>query len=114
MTSPISPISAFPGVSGVEGIKGIGGTEALSGAERAATVQGPNESFASMLSRGLESVQAAQTKASDLALQVADGTHKDPAQYTMVANEATHGLQMTLAVRNKAVEAFEESMRKQA
>ena len=114
MTSPISPINAFTGVSGIEAVKGVGGTDALTGAERASTVQGPNESFASMLSRGLESVQAAQTKADDLAVQVANGTLADPAQYTMAANEATLGLQMTLAVRNKAVEAFQEIMRMQA
>ena len=114
MTSPISPIGAFSPVPGLDGIQGVGATDALAGTERATAAQGPNESFASMLSRGLESVQAAQTKADDLAVQVANGTLSDPAQYTMAANEATLGLQMTLAVRNKAVEAFQEIMRMQA
>ncbi|HET6482304.1 MAG TPA: flagellar hook-basal body complex protein FliE, partial [Actinoplanes sp.] len=72
------------------------------------------ESFASMLSRGLESVSASQGKADALAVQVAQGTLQDPAQYTMAANEAQLGLQLTLAVRNKAVEAFQEIMRMQA
>ncbi|MFD0519760.1 flagellar hook-basal body complex protein FliE [Paractinoplanes durhamensis] len=67
-----------------------------------------------MLSKGLESVQASQAKSDDLAVQVADGTLKDPAQYTMAATEAQLGLQLTLAVRNKAVEAFQEIMRMQA
>jgi len=114
MTSPISAISAFKGVSGLDAVSGAGGAETVAGPERAATAQGPNESFASMLSRGLESVSAAQTKADDLAVGVAQGTISDPAQYTMAANEATLGLQMTLAVRNKAVEAFQEIMRMQA
>jgi flagellar hook-basal body complex protein FliE len=62
----------------------------------------------------LESVQASQSKADDLAVKVADGSLQDPAQYTMAANEASLGLQLTLAIRNKAVEAFQEIMRMQA
>jgi flagellar hook-basal body complex protein FliE len=111
VTSPISPISAFSGISGIEGIAGASGGKGLTGTEALAST---NENFASLLSHGLESVQAAQQKSSDLAVQVANGTLKDPAQYTMAANEAALGMQLTLAVRNKAVEAFQEIMRMQA
>jgi flagellar hook-basal body complex protein FliE len=114
MTSPIPSISGLSSVTGLDAVKGLSGIDSMSGTTRATEVQGPDESFTSMLSRGLESVQASQTKASDLAVQVADGTLKDPAQYTMAANEAALGLQLTLAVRNKAVEAFQEIMRMQA
>jgi flagellar hook-basal body complex protein FliE len=105
MTSPISAISGLAGVTGVTGISGVGeatGTPAAGGV---------NADFAAMLSHGLESVQAAQTKSADLAVQVADGTLADPAQYTMAATEAALGLQLTMAIRNKAVEAFQEIMR---
>jgi flagellar hook-basal body complex protein FliE len=114
MTSPISAISGFSGISGVDGISGTSGVDALGSTTGTPAVQGPNEDFAGMLSQGLQSVQASQGKADDLALKVADGTLSDPAQYTMAANEASLGLQLTLAVRNKAVEAFQEIMRMQA
>ncbi|MGX6607783.1 flagellar hook-basal body complex protein FliE [Micromonosporaceae bacterium Da 78-11] len=114
MTSPISAISGFSGISGVDGIGSIGGVEGLNGTTGTAATQGPNDDFAGMLSQGLQSVQASQNKADDLALKVADGTLSDPAQYTMAANEAALGMQLTLAVRNKAVEAFQEIMRMQA
>ncbi|WP_250028060.1 flagellar hook-basal body complex protein FliE [Paractinoplanes maris] len=114
MTSPISPIGGFSPVSGLDAISGVGGTGALGGTEKVTAAQGEHESFASMLSRGLESVSASQAKANDLAVQVAQGTLNDPAQYTMAANEAQLGQQLTLAVRNKAVEAFQEIMRMQA
>ena len=121
MVSPISPIgNPLGGISPVSGldkitdIGNLGAAGALTGTDKSVEAQGPNESFASLLSRGLESVQASQTKASDLAIQAADGTLQDPAQYTMAANEAQLGLQLTLAVRNKAVEAFQEIMRMQA
>jgi flagellar hook-basal body complex protein FliE len=111
MTSPISALGAISGLSGVGGVSGIDG---VAGASTTSAVSGPNTDFAGMLSKGLESVQASQSTASDLAVQVANGTLQDPAQYTMAATEASLGLQLTMAIRNKAVEAFQEIMRMQA
>ncbi|GAA2872078.1 hypothetical protein Acy02nite_43950 [Actinoplanes cyaneus] len=115
--SPISPIGGISGFSGINGLSGVSGLSKIADSldfDEAAKTASPNTDFARMLSKGLESVQASQDKASDLAVQVANGTLQDPAQYTMAANEASLGLQMTLAVRNKAVEAFQEIMRMQA
>ncbi|BCJ43107.1 flagellar hook-basal body complex protein FliE [Actinoplanes ianthinogenes] len=114
MTSAINPIGGLSGFSGISGISGMSGISDNLDLDEAAKTASPNTDFARMLSKGLESVQASQTKASDLAVQVANGQLQDPAQYTMAATEASLGLQMTLAVRNKAVEAFQEIMRMQA
>jgi flagellar hook-basal body complex protein FliE len=123
MTSPISPISGLSGLSGISSVSGLSGVsdadstnglDSLTDTSGTTPAQGPNEDFAGMLSKGLENVQATQKKSDDLAVQVADGTLKDPAQYTMAANEASLGLQLTLAVRNKALDAFQEIMRMQA
>jgi flagellar hook-basal body complex protein FliE len=108
MTSPIDAISSLSSVSGISAVDGI------AGAARTDAVSGPNTDFAGILSKGLEGVQTSQTKASDLAVQVANGTLQDPAQYTMASTEAALGLQLTMAIRNKAVEAFQEIMRMQA
>jgi flagellar hook-basal body complex protein FliE len=108
MTSPISAISGVTGVDAISGIAAATGTDGPTG------VQGPNDHFTSLLAKGLESVQASQANADNLATKVADGTLADPAQYTMAATEASLGLQLTLAIRNKAVEAFQEIMRMQA
>jgi flagellar hook-basal body complex protein FliE len=106
MTSPISAVSGLSGVSGVTGIDGVPGATRTGG--------GPNTDFAGVLAQGLQGVQASQANASELAVQVADGTLRDPAQYTMAAAEASLGLQLTMAIRNKALEAFQEIMRMQA
>ena len=108
MTSPISAVSGLSGVSGISALSGVTGTTGTQG------TSGVDTDFAGLLSKGLEGVQASQSKASDLAVQVADGTLADPAQYTMAATEAALGLQLTMAIRNKAVEAFQEIMRMQA
>ncbi len=109
-----SPISALGAVSGLSGIGAVSGVDGVAGAGTTKAVTGPNTDFAGMLSKGLESVQTSQSKASDLAVQVANGTLQDPAQYTMASTEAALGLQLTMAIRNKAVEAFQEIMRMQA
>jgi flagellar hook-basal body complex protein FliE len=114
MTSPISGIGAIGGLSAVQGLSGVGGVSGAAATTGAGAAGGPNGDFASMLSKGLESVQTAQSKAGDLAVQVANGTLQDPAQYTMASTEAALGLQLTMAIRNKAVEAFQEIMRMQA
>jgi flagellar hook-basal body complex protein FliE len=105
MTSPISALSAVAGSTPIASVPSTTGT---------AVAGGPNTDFAGMLSDSLQNVQGLQKKADDLAVQVADGTLADPAQYTMASTEATLALQLTMAVRNKAVEAFQEIMRMQA
>jgi flagellar hook-basal body complex protein FliE len=117
MTSPISAISAIDGLSGlggVNGLSGISGLDSTGGDAGVPAPSGPNTDFGGMLAKGLENVQASQSKADGLAVKVADGTLTDPAQYTMAATEASLGLQLTMAVRNKAVDAFQEIMRMQA
>ncbi|MEV6490308.1 flagellar hook-basal body complex protein FliE [Actinoplanes sp. NPDC051633] len=107
-----SPISAIGGFSPVDAITKVAESQKPAGTQAATGTSGTD--FAGMLSAGLESVQAAQTKSADLATRVANGTLADPAQYTMAATEAQLGLQLTMAIRNKAVEAFQEIMRMQA
>jgi flagellar hook-basal body complex protein FliE len=114
MTAPISPLSGISALSSIAGISGSAPVNPLDTAAGAAATTGPNTDFAGMLSQGLENVQAAQTNADNLAVQVANGTLADPAQYTMAATEASLGLQLTMAIRNKAVDAFQEIMRMQA
>jgi flagellar hook-basal body complex protein FliE len=103
MTSPISAIGG--GLAPLSGVGDVAGTPAATG---------PNSNFADLLTNGLQEVQGLQDKADNLGVQVADGTLQDPAQYTMASTEAGLALDLTVAVRNKAVEAFQEIMRMQS
>lgn len=108
MTSPIDAIGA---IGAVTGPAPVAPPPMTTGPEE---TSGPNTDFAGMLANGLQNVQNLQHKSDNLAVQVADGTLSDPAQYTMASTEATLAVQLTMAVRNKAVEAFQEIMRMQA
>jgi flagellar hook-basal body complex protein FliE len=68
-------------------------------------------SFGSQLSSSLQSLQSLQSTADTLAVQAATGQLTDAHAYTIAATEASLATQLTVAVRNKALEAFNEIMR---
>jgi flagellar hook-basal body complex protein FliE len=74
----------------------------------------PSAGFATELSNGLGQLQQAQTKADDLAVKAATGDLADVHDYMIAATEAGLATQLTVAVRNKAIDAFTEIMRMQA
>ena len=69
--------------------------------------------FASVLS-GVDSLQQLQSTSTDLALRAVTGDLDDVHDYTIAAAEASTAIELTAAVRNKAVDAFNEIMRMQA
>jgi flagellar hook-basal body complex protein FliE len=71
-------------------------------------------SFGAMLQNGLDNVQQTQATADDLATQAATGQLTDPAQYMIASTQAQVTTELTVALRNKAVDAFNEIMRMQA
>lgn len=107
MSSPIEAIGAIGSTGGIAPVAPLQTTDPTD------AVTGPNTDFAGMLADGLQNVQNLQHTSEDLAVKAADGTLADPAQYTMASTEAALATQLTMAVRNKAVEAFQEIMRMQ-
>ena len=96
--SPISSIGAIP-------LPPVSATTASTGAAKA--------DFGGMVSQGLEKLQSLQSTSDQLAVQATTGDLTDIHDYMIAANEATVATQLTVAVRNKAVEAFTEIMRMQ-
>jgi flagellar hook-basal body complex protein FliE len=104
MTAPIGPISRIGGMTPVN-------TE-LSATRSAGAAGG--EDFASKLSAGLEHVQGMQNRTEDMQVQAATGSLKDVHDYMIASAESGIATSLTVAVRNKAIEAFQEIMRMQA
>ena len=66
-----------------------------------------------MLVGGLQNLEGVTDRADGLAVQAATGDLSNIHDYTVAASEASVTTQLTVAVRNKAVEAFNEIMRMQ-
>jgi flagellar hook-basal body complex protein FliE len=100
---PIGAISAFTPASPIGGLTSTD----------AAEVTGAPD-FGALVSGGLEKLQGLQKTSDNLAIEAATGRLQDVHNYLIAANEAGLAVQLTVAVRNKAVEAFNEIMRLQA
>jgi flagellar hook-basal body complex protein FliE len=66
--------------------------------------------FGSRVTGALEALSATHQTADQLAVQAATGTLADVHDYTIAATEAALATELTVAVRNKALEAFNQIM----
>ena len=71
---------------------------------------GGSGSFADSISGALADVEASQQKADGLAQQVATGQLRDVHDFMIASTEASMATELTLAVRNKVVDAFNQIM----
>ena len=95
---PVAPIGATPFVP-----------PTLPSAPSAAPAAASTSSFA----EGLQQVQQLQRTADSTAAGVATGQLTDVHQFTTAAAKAQLGVELTVALRNRAVEAYQEIMRMQ-
>ena len=66
--------------------------------------------FAGLLGSAIDGVQAAQQSADDLATQAATGSLTNVADYMVAAEQANLDTGLTVAVRNNALQAFQQIM----
>jgi flagellar hook-basal body complex protein FliE len=109
MTSPISPISP---IGPVNSVTATSPTSATSGVDAVGGAGGTD--FATAIGKGLDSVNAAQTNADNLAIQAATGAQIDPAAVTVAMTQAQLMTQLVATVQSKAVTAFNTIMGMQA
>lgn len=67
--------------------------------------------FAAALGDAVSGLEATQDRADAVAASAATGDLTDVADYMIAATEASLATELTVAVRNKAVEAFNDVMR---
>ena len=101
MTTPINPITAVQGVTGT-------------GYVNPTTPSSDGSGFATSLAGAVDNVQQLQSTSNDLAVQAVTGNLDDIHKATIAATRAQVTLELVSAVRNKAVDAFNEVMRMQA
>jgi len=86
-------------------------TEAVTSTAGTTGASGASSAFGDLLVDGLDRLEAVQDKSDKLAVQAATGDLNDMHDYTVAATEASVTAQLTVAVRNRALEAFNEIMR---
>lgn len=98
-------LSGTAGVAGANGVTGPAGADGVSAANGA--------EFGDLLVDGLDRLEGLTDRSDSLAVKAATGELTNIHDYTIAASEAQVATQLTVAVRNKAVEAFNEIMRMQ-
>jgi len=99
----LKPITITPAVS----------PNMLKTVQTAATPAEAQKSFSSFLKSSIEKVNQAQMESDKLTEKLALGQNVDLHQVMIASQKASVSLQLTLEIRNKAVEAYQEMMRMQ-
>lgn len=101
----------------VSGVESVGFTPyvapTVSTGSPARTAATGGQEFGNLVLDGLDRLERLQDRSDGLAVQAATGDLGAIHDYTIAATEAGVATQLTVAVRNKAVEAFTEIMRMQ-
>jgi flagellar hook-basal body complex protein FliE len=100
---PIAPVTVSP-----VAVPGAGSTGAA-----ATTSPELSQAFDSNISGAIEQLDGQLQNVDDLAAQAATGQLSDISQLVAASTEAQLSTQLTVAVRNRAVEAFTDIMRMQ-
>jgi len=95
----ISPIGFTPGFSSLPSMPSV-----------AAPAPG-GEGFAGMVTDNLERLQGLHSKSDKLIVKAATGDLTDIHDYMIASSQSSVATELTVAVRNRAVEAFTEVMR---
>ncbi len=106
----IGPIGSLGAVGGAAPVTGAGAAGAAGGADKAGAASGE---FGSSITKALDELDRLHGTADQYANQAATGGLESVTDYLVAATEAQLATQVTVAVRNKAVEAFNDIMRMQ-
>jgi flagellar hook-basal body complex protein FliE len=102
-------IEAVGSVTDLAGLRGLPALPTLT----ATAPSGVDGGFGAILSSGLERLEGLHDTSDRLAVSAATGDLTDIHDYMIASTESSVATELTVAVRNKAVEAFSEIMRMQ-
>lgn len=91
--------------------RSLGAAGAVGGAQAPTDPTGPNTEFGNLVLDGIDRLEGVQDRSDQLAVKAATGDLSSIHDYTLAATEASVTTQLTVAVRNRALEAFNEIMR---
>lgn len=95
----------------IQPITGVTGTTSLVPAVTASSASGTSGTSFDGVLAGIDQLQALQSTADGLGVAAVTGQLDDVHDYTIAAAQASLAVELTAAIRNKAVDAFNEIMR---
>src|SRR2546421_10792134 len=90
---------------------GVGGAPFTPTPAAGVQATGGQDGFGNAIGNALDSLEQTQATADNLATKAATGDLTDVHDYMIAATQASLATELTVAVRNKAVEAFTDIMR---
>jgi flagellar hook-basal body complex protein FliE len=106
----VNPISSATSAATAVRLPQLPSLPELPAAPGASGVGAAGKDFGDMVAGALKDLQAAQAQADRLAVDAATGRLTDVHDYMIAATEASLATELTVAVRNKAVDAFNQIM----
>jgi flagellar hook-basal body complex protein FliE len=106
--SPIGAMMSAATAAPVTGTSQLGAAGIPTDTGEAGAASGSN--FGNVVTNALQGMQDSQDSANSLAVQAATGDLTDVHNYTIAATEASLQTEMTVAVRDRAVAAFNQIM----
>ncbi|MEZ5245771.1 MAG: flagellar hook-basal body complex protein FliE [Acidimicrobiales bacterium] len=106
-------IGAIGGIGAAGGAAPVTGTGAAGAAGTAGKAGAASGEFGSSITKALDELDRLHGTADQMANRAATGELESVTDYLVAATEAQLATQVTVAVRNKAVEAFNDIMRMQ-
>jgi flagellar hook-basal body complex protein FliE len=105
----------FPGAAGVNPAAAAATNPAAGAANAASSVAGTaatngSGDFGNVIASALDGLQGVQSNADGLAVKAATGDLNDVHDYMIAASEASLATEFTVALRDRAVEAFNQIM----
>ena len=97
-------------INAIGQVLGVGGAGNIAAPPKTNAAGGD---FGKTVVDALDNLEKTQDKADNLAVKAATGDLNDVHDYMIAATEASVQTELTVAVRNKAVEAYQEIMRMQ-
>jgi flagellar hook-basal body complex protein FliE len=104
----------IPSIGAINSVLSTLGAGSAGAAPDAGVASGGGANFASLLSKGIGSVESAQNKADSLAIKAATGDLTDVHDYSIAATQASLATELATSLRTKGVEAFNQIMGMQA
>ena len=112
-SSSLTPAD-LSGMGGVQGTTGTSGTSGIDGLDQTqATQSASGTEFGNLVLDGMDRLEGLTDKADNLAVQAATGKLTNIHDYTIAASEAQVATQLTVAVRNQALDAFNKILQMQ-